>query len=145
MVRLVYASKLSEQCGVNDLKAILNESREGNRARGITGILCHDSESFMQWLEGPRDAVNGLFRDIVRDERHESITLLDYREVAGREFESWSMAYVTARDADAKTIFKYSPDGQWNPLSMGEDAATAFLVDLARERNDFLHEAVKAK
>ena len=45
---------------------------------GITGVLCHGGDVFMQVLEGGRDAVNALYNKIVRDARHHDVALLHY-------------------------------------------------------------------
>jgi hypothetical protein len=36
----------------------MQQSRQHNPANGITGVLCHTDQVFMQVLEGGREAVN---------------------------------------------------------------------------------------
>jgi hypothetical protein len=42
----------------------MQQSRQHNPANGITGVLCHTDQVFMQVLEGGREAVNSLYGHI---------------------------------------------------------------------------------
>ena len=142
MVRLIYVSQVTDELDIEGLKEILKIAREKNKEAGVTGVLCYDPKYFMQWLEGPRDHVNRIYAAIVKDPRHENITILDYQEVSRRSFEKWSMAYVSSRKADQDILFKYSARPDFNPSSMSAESATGFLNELAAEKDVLLGQAV---
>lgn len=142
LVRLVYASALSENCGVTDLGNILREARDRNREIGLTGLLCYDLRYFLQWLEGPRRAVNSLYAAILKDPRHTGALLIEYAEADCREFTDWAMGVVSARDSARELLFKYCPSGEFEPFELTATAAKALMIELARERRQFLSKTV---
>ncbi|ABW67474.1 BLUF domain-containing protein [Desulfosudis oleivorans] len=141
LVRLIYASQLTEACDLKALRQILKVARERNKDLAVTGVLCYDPQYFLQWLEGPMDHVNSLYVDIVKDPRHANATILDYRQVSARSFESWSMAYVAMNEVDAAVLFKYSATRQFNPFEMSADSVVGFITDLAREKDAFFNQS----
>jgi hypothetical protein len=138
MVRLIYASRLSEECDRKALEKILEVSRRKNEELGITGALCYDPDFFLQCLEGPRDEVNELFKLIIQDKRHKKVTLLEYCEIDQREFDGWNMAYLSSSDNDKSLLFKYRESKEFNPFSMNAHQARGFLSDISRDRREFL-------
>ncbi len=70
LVRLLYASRAATPVTQEIIESILQQSRAHNPGLGITGVLCHGGDVFVQALEGGRDAVNALYNMIVRDARH---------------------------------------------------------------------------
>ena len=93
LVRLLYASR-AEGVSAEAIDVILAQSRAKNPLLGITGILCHGGDFFMQVLEGGRDTVNDLYNQIVRDPRHDHVMLLHYEEITERRFAGWTMGQV---------------------------------------------------
>jgi hypothetical protein len=142
MVRLIYVSEVTEGCGLQDVNDILQISRKNNEANGITGILCYDGTHFVQWIEGARDKINALYGSILKDKRHGNVTILEYSEIAEREFEGWSMAYLSTENADRKTIFKYSAESTFDPYSMSPESVRLLLIDLAWEHETTLGRTV---
>ena len=67
LVRLLYASRAAAPVTQEIIESILQQSRTHNPAHGITGILCHGGDVYMQALEGGREAVNALYMKILRD------------------------------------------------------------------------------
>ena len=61
LVRLLYASRAGEGKLCDVVQSVMQQSREHNPQHGITGILCHSDQVFMQVLEGGREAINTLF------------------------------------------------------------------------------------
>ncbi len=131
LVRLIYASVMTEACDTSALQRILNVSHARNTVRKITGILCYDPSYFIQCLEGPRESVNTLFADIVRDPRHQRIRLLQYTTVDEREFGAWSMAFVHASTIDKHAFEKYTHGVRFNPFDLSSEEAHELLVEVA--------------
>lgn len=140
LVRLIYASRLAKSCVPKDIDAIIKVSRIKNNKAQITGALCYDKRSFLQCLEGPRDAVNGLYRKIAVDPRHQQVSLIEFSEISERDFCDWQMAYVRAEDASQNIILKFSRDRRFDPFLMGASQARSFLQSLIAERRQFLDE-----
>jgi len=138
MTRLIYASKVSTDCGPKDIRKILASARTNNAREGVTGLLCCDPLYFMQWLEGGRDAVNRIYSLIIQDPRHHTVTLLDYGEILRRDFTQWAMAYVTTTDMDGSVALAYSPSASFDPMSMCAESARSFLLHLAQLRQESL-------
>ena len=140
LVRLIYASRFSAGVGPNDVQDILSISRANNEEKGITGGLCYDPNFFLQCLEGNRQQVNSLYGDIVRDERHKDLVLLEYSDITEHLFKNWSMAYVRIDELTEPILQKYSKDSSFDPYQMSSDQILAFIKEIAEERQAFLEQ-----
>jgi hypothetical protein len=92
---LLYVSKsnltLPEEAG--EVLAIVATARRRNAELGVTGALVFTESRFAQVLEGDEEAIDALMLSILKDRRHEQVTVVDRTEVAMRRFPQWSMAY----------------------------------------------------
>jgi hypothetical protein len=136
LVRLIYVSVMTEECDTEALQKILEVSRKKNTARKITGVLCYDPSYFLQCLEGPRDSVNDLYAEIVRDPRHRYVTLLEYTTVTEREFGSWSMAFMHTGTLDKNLFQKYARAGHFDPFELASGEANSLLLELVTAQGD---------
>lgn len=111
------------------LDNILNTSRTSNTKWDITGNLIFHSDLFLQLLEGPPDAIDSLYQNILLDNRHTDIFKLRDEITQRRLFASWTMK---------NDIFQswMLSRGALNQLN-SEDAFDIF-VKLARETDQFL-------
>lgn len=91
---LSFASRnLKSNCR-DEIQAIINESREHNKAKGITGKLVYRTGIFLQLLEGDKDEVQLLLGRILLDsKRHENIRILFNQPMKNRLFPEWSVVY----------------------------------------------------
>ena len=122
MVRLLYASRATA-VSPETIDAILAQSRTRNPTQGITGILCHGGDIFMQVLEGGRDS-------IVRDSRHHDVTLLHFEEIAERRFSGWTMGVVNLTRVNPSIVLKYSARPVLDPFAVPGRASMAMLEEL---------------
>jgi hypothetical protein len=129
LVRLLYASRCKTP-GTDTIETILRQARETNPRLGITGLLCHGGEVFMQVLEGGRDAVNALYRKIAQDERHSDVTLLHYEEISERRFSSWTMGQVPISRINQSVLLKYGERAELDPYAVSGAASAALLEEL---------------
>ena len=143
LVRLVYASTMSESFGPEDVLKILEVSRKNNPSQGITGALCYDTRSFLQCLEGSDKAVNALYCTLVRDDRHADIRLLDYRDIRERRFGEWTMAYARADDVTERLVLRFSEKAAFDAYALDGRQAIDFLAAVCEERRRFLEEEHK--
>jgi hypothetical protein len=130
LVRLLYASRAEGAVTQDIIESILRSSREHNPAMGITGVLCHGGDVYMQVLEGGREAVNALYNKIVRDTRHSNIALLHYQEVAERKFAGWTMGQVNLSKVNPSVLLKYSDRPVLDPFAASGRASMALLEEL---------------
>ncbi len=93
MIQILYVSAARAGLIEADIQQILTASRRNNKAVGLTGLLLHLDQAFLQVLEGEEDSVRACVERIGRDKRHNIVmTLLD-RETDHRDFGRWSMGY----------------------------------------------------
>ena len=115
LFQVLYMSSLTES-GADALPAILATCVSNNQKKGITGMMLHADGDILQVLEGEREAVVQLFRQIQKDTRHSGIFVLLEEEIAQRQFASWSMGFKHATSAelakfpDAARVFRVQKD-----------------------------------
>ena len=131
LVRLIYASRACAPISHEAMESILAASRHHNPTNGITGVLCHSDEIFVQAREGGRDQVNQLYARLQQDSRHKDIVLLCYEEIAVRRYSSWTMGKVRLDKINRSLLLKYSSSGVLNPYDVSGCATVALLDELA--------------
>ena len=129
LVRLLYASRAVDT-SPEAIEAILAKSRTHNPACGITGILCYGAGTFLQAIEGGRDAISDLYGHIQRDPRHKDVVLLHYEEISERRFGGWTMGQVNLSKLNASTLLKYSEKPELDPYAVSGRVSLALLEDL---------------
>jgi hypothetical protein len=130
LVRLLYASRTKSKPTPKMIESILESSRRHNPESGITGILCHGGDVFLQVLEGGRDAVNALYNRIARDSRHQDVVILHYEEVTERRFAGWTMGQVNLAKVNASLLLKYSERATLDPYAVSGKVSMALLDEL---------------
>lgn len=132
LVRLLYASRSNDFISDATSESILASARKNNAEQGITGILCiyESGDTYLQVLEGGREAVNRIYNNIVADERHTGVTLLAYSEIHERRFSSWRMGKVDLGKVNRSTILRFSPSSKLDPFQLEGEAALRLLEEL---------------
>lgn len=130
LVRLLYVSRAAHPLGTAEIDGLLAQCRTHNPALGITGVLCCSGPLFLQLLEGGRAAVNQLYTTLVRDARHQDVTVLHYEEIAERRFAQWTMGLVNLAKINPQIILKYSEGPTLDPYAVSGRASLALLEDL---------------
>jgi hypothetical protein len=130
LVRLLYVSRAADTLTPAMIDAIIAQSRKNNPEAGITGLLCHSGNVFMQVLEGGRAAVNATFTRIVRDTRHSDVQLLLYEEIAERRFAGWTMGRANLEKINISVLLKYSEKPVLDPYAVSGRASMALLDEL---------------
>jgi Sensors of blue-light using FAD len=95
LISLVYISSERSPFSAKELDDLLRHSRERNRMNGVTGVMLYAGGSFMQYLEGPKSAVEKTYSRIKLDRRHFGIMELIRMDIPKREFKDWSMGFTT--------------------------------------------------
>jgi hypothetical protein len=107
---LIYVSAADHLMTDAELLEILETSRRNNAASGLTGLLLYkenrryENGSFMQLLEGEREAVLECYATIARDKRHHTIIQLDKGQIGVRNFPSWRMGFRSVATEDLQRI-----------------------------------------
>ncbi|MFZ6757239.1 BLUF domain-containing protein [Undibacterium sp. Ji50W] len=130
LVRLLYASRAVDDKICDMVQSIVSQSRLHNPQFGITGVLCHSDQVFMQVLEGGRDAVNTLYGHILRDPRHTDVILLDYEEILERRYSGWTMGQANMGKINPSILLKYSPLPVLEPHRMSGKILLALIDEL---------------
>ncbi|MCU0763210.1 MAG: BLUF domain-containing protein [Hydrogenophaga sp.] len=129
LIRLIYASR-ARNLGPMDVKDILESSRRNNAAAGVTGALCISNGIFLQCLEGDRMVVNTLYHRILKDSRHQDPAILDFQDIACRDFGTWNMGLVSAVEDNRALFLKYASGPQFDPYQMRPETLRAFFAEL---------------
>ncbi|WMX14064.1 MULTISPECIES: BLUF domain-containing protein [unclassified Aureispira] len=116
LYKLVYTSSRKSSCNTTEIENILASCRKNNPSKNITGVLLHSDRRFIQYLEGDKDEIMGLFEAIKGDDRHGGVNLRYYSPIENRLFPSWHMGYKnvstnhavfqTSINSDDQAIFK---------------------------------------
>jgi Sensors of blue-light using FAD len=105
--RLAYRSKATSLLQPRELAALLKHARQRNAQLGLTGVLLVDGAHFVQWLEGPPEALRAVWRSIERDPRHTITELLAVPPGRERLFADWRMRLACGVDvADARPAWQ---------------------------------------
>jgi hypothetical protein len=134
MHTLFYCSVASRMMQDSDILDILKVSRDKNPQHRITGILvyCKKSREFFQILEGEKEAIFRLLKNIENDERNLSVDLVYDVEIQERSFKNWGMAF-----ADLDSIENDKLDGFSEYLEKG------FTSELSQENIDNSNRIIK--
>mgnify|MGYP001571530196 CR=1 FL=1 len=129
LVRMIYASRPTKNYQ-GDADGIAAKATAKNEEAGITGILIHDDVFFLQWIEGPRGAINRLYKALMGDDRHTDLEILDYRAIHVRHFPQWDMACIGLKDIEKSIFLRFIYDAGFDPYKLGGDGAVEFLKEV---------------
>ena len=94
MFYLIYMSTASRPMNYEGLSDLLKEARTENARQGITGMLLHQQDTFLQILEGEEENVRALYEKLRKDPRHSGLHIVRQGHSDRRIFEDWSMGFV---------------------------------------------------
>jgi len=92
---LVYVSSAVRLLDVEEISYLLKRARERNKEYGITGVLLYIGGNFMQYIEGPKDNLDIIYKIICEDKQHAGIIMVSRETIEDRQFGDWSMAFQT--------------------------------------------------
>ncbi len=99
MYQYLYVSSAAELLSDAQLDELLETSRAHNEASGVTGLLLYVRGSFIQLLEGDREAVATTCARIAADPRHRGMITLLEGDCAQRDFPTWTMGFPRVDEA----------------------------------------------
>jgi Sensors of blue-light using FAD len=102
--QLLYLSHLVASFRYEVFSAICQVSRRRNAELSLSGVLLFDGHRFCQWLEGPTESVALVRQSIVEDPRHEFMSVLVDRPLAGPTTQqAWQAGYCGPDELDLLT------------------------------------------
>jgi hypothetical protein len=116
------------------LRAILSVSRKNNQAADVTGYLIFDGDSFVQVLEGPRQALETTMSRIQRDDRHRDVTVLAIRPAEKRSFDSWTMGGYRRTPQQDPIFAAHGVHGKIDLSRIGFETAVSLAEALSAEQ-----------
>lgn len=121
----LYTSQTKGVLPPDDIAAILKKSEINNRQFHITGFLHYDNARVVQYLEGPRGAVQGCLARIAKDRRHWNFRIIADGDIDKRMYQDWSMGALTSlREADLQRII----DADSNDPFVDEDIMDLLMM-----------------
>ena len=129
LVRLLYASRAVDS-SPSAIDSILAQSRAHNTQCGVTGILCYGGGTFLQAIEGGRDAISELYGHIQCDSRHKDVVLLHFEEIDERRFGGWTMGQVNLTKVHQAILLRYSERPELDPYAVSGKVSLALLEEL---------------
>ncbi|NJC05961.1 hypothetical protein GGQ97_001754 [Sphingomonas kaistensis] len=96
---LTYTSLAALDLSDEQLRSVHDDAQSLNGIDGISGLLLFNGTHFLQWIEGPPEAVDDLVERLRRDPRHSAFEIRDERMSDERIFGGWSMKLVRVRSS----------------------------------------------
>ncbi|MBH1963395.1 MAG: BLUF domain-containing protein [Comamonadaceae bacterium] len=95
----LYISRLAPDMDCACVGSIVKQARILNSNAGITGVLGFDGERFVQYAEGPPEAIAALISALASDKRHVDFEVKSQgHEIPDRRFSDWQMGYADFED-----------------------------------------------
>ena len=139
LYELIYVSTATGDMSPAELTTLLDEVRQKNARRHITGLLVYHHHEFMQLLEGEQAEIFSLYQKVAADQRHRQVTLMWSGAIEARAFGSWDMAFLGLDDMALEKTAGYSDflkdEFSEHALRGAPSIGKDFLLSL---RNDFL-------
>ncbi|AWH25404.1 BLUF domain-containing protein [Stenotrophomonas sp. YAU14D1_LEIMI4_1] len=97
---IAYASEALPDLDPDRLAHLVEDAARFNRDAGITGVLLFDGQRFLQYIEGPEDALKIAYGRILASSSHREIIELARGPVGRRMFPYWSMRLLPTGDRE---------------------------------------------
>jgi hypothetical protein len=100
---IAYTSLAALDLDERQLRDIHDSAKNLNGLDGISGLLIFNGTHFLQWVEGPPQAIDDLVERLRRDPRHSAFEVRDERYSDQRLFGHWAMELVRVRARTFRT------------------------------------------
>ena len=108
--QLIYRSVAAWSLNPAELQHLLGVARGRNEREALTGLLVYQRGRFVQWLEGPHDALQAVWASIQRDPRHTEVERLHSPRLPQRLFPDWQMMFSSDEPDLANRQLELPPD-----------------------------------
>lgn len=120
LYQFIYISRITSTglSGASTLNDIAETSIRNNKINNITGILCYGNGYFFQYVEGTEQALTNLKNQLLMDDRHKDLKMLEFSAIEARRFQSWSLRSIVLeqwlfKDPNLKKLLPFKPY-TWN-------------------------------
>lgn len=134
LARLIYVSEATDALNLPAVEAILQQARQKNRLRDISGMLLFDAKAFLQVIEGDPQKLTDLYGRIAQDTRHRRLKLLEFTAISERRFGAWAMDFAGAGSSNREVFLRYSAASSFQPYELNAGNALAILEALAGQQ-----------
>ena len=130
---LLYLSRPRDTPWPGTVLDIARACERANPAAGITGALLFSNELYLQYLEGPQEALEALWGRLARDGRHQ-IAWSTGGVVPGRRLGALAMGYLDGdrEGAPLRDQALWRTRDRWTPQDAG--GLIELLISLARHK-----------
>ena len=104
MIHIIYASVETQAISSTQLTELLEKARVKNEDLHLTGMLLYSDGNFFQVLEGEPDSVDGMYKKLHLDKRHQQLTLIVREPIAKRYFADWSMGFSSVTPEELSQV-----------------------------------------
>lgn len=134
-VRLAYASTATANPAHirNDLIQIFESAQQYNFNHQLTGVLLYGNGYFFQYIEGRKPEVDRLYQHLLKDLRHQGVSLLFYDVAEQLKFDQWGSCY-THFEPPIEHFFRQHQLAGFNPYLLNNQLIHSFL-DMLYSRN----------
>lgn len=128
---IAYVSQAKPDLSAARLQTLVEDASRFNKMAGVTGVLLHDGERFLQYIEGPPDGIDSVYERILQAGSHVDIVELARGRLGQRQFPYWAMRGLPV---DAALLRQLSA-GDWSGFarSVNGDSVMLTAVDLLAE------------
>ncbi|MFG6067294.1 MAG: BLUF domain-containing protein [Stenotrophomonas indicatrix] len=128
---IAYVSQAKPDLSAARLQTLVEDAARFNKMAGVTGVLLHDGERFLQYIEGPPDGIDSVYERILQAGSHVDIVELARGRLGQRQFPYWAMRGLPV---DAALLRQLST-GDWSGFarSVNGDSVVLTAVDLLAE------------
>lgn len=101
-----------------DIRNICHVSKNGNIKFAISGVLFYHNNNFLQVIEGDKEDLENLMKNIEKDNRHKNFIKIIDDSISQRCFEDWSMDSfnLNNRQYIDENIVRYLKDSSYEVL-----------------------------
>lgn len=143
MHTIAYVSAAKSAFSEEALIELLQKSRTNNELFEITEMLLYKERTFMQIIEGSKNSIDNLYRNICGDPTHYNIHTLIDEPCEVRSFPDWQMAFINMSES-TKEIPGFSDFMKWqdNHQRLEKPNPKELLFSF---RNSFRHSPTRYK
>lgn len=96
LTAVMYRSQAVQRMDSSELDRLLVAARAFNEMVEVSGVLLHHRGVFLQYFEGPPEAIGQVYARIQRSHLHCELAELMHRPIVKRQFASWHMGFSEA-------------------------------------------------
>lgn len=90
---IIYTSRSQNSFHIDEIKKMLLKAKQFNKVNNITGIILYYKLQFIQLIEGDKESIESLYKDIQADKRHFDVETIISTFSKQSLWTEWSMAF----------------------------------------------------